>query len=223
MRSIPQVALTLHGRREWDERMKVGAIYARVSDDKLTEEGARRQDIERQVDNLMPVAKLWVKFENEKAVRDGKVPEWSEDILIFRDDAKSAFKEDWNSRPDFVRLLGEAEGNRVHRVWVESLDRWSRRVADGLLTMERVSVKGNCTVVSTMEGEATLTTSQGWFRCAFGFLMAEWASRDKSEKTKSGMERRRNDKRKICQSCGVVHLGRHPNNCTCLKCRRRDK
>ena len=200
---------------------KQGVIYARVSDDKLTAEGDRRQDINRQIDSLKPIAQAWIKFENEKCVRDGKNPEWNEEIMIFKDDAKSAYKEDWNSRPAFVKLLGEAEGNRIHRCRVESLDRWSRRVVDGLITLERASVKGNCTVVSTMEGEATLTTSQGWFRSAFAFVMSEWASRDKAEKVHSGMERRRNDKRKTCQSCGVVHLGRHPLTCDCPKCRRK--
>jgi DNA invertase Pin-like site-specific DNA recombinase len=203
--------------------MKIGAIYARVSDDKLTEEGARRQDIDRQVDSLKPIAQAWIRFENEKAVRDGKALEWSEDIAIYKDDALSAYKEDWNSRPAFVKLLGEAEGNRVHRCWIESLDRWSRRVADGLLTMERASIKGNMTVVSTMEGEVGVTSSAGWFRCAFGFLMAEWSSRDKSEKTKSGMARRRADKRRTCLTCGVVHLGRHPLTCACPKCRRKGR
>ena len=201
--------------------MKVPGIYARVSDDKLQEDGSRRQDIQRQIDYLLPVALAWVKFENEKALRDGKQPEWSEEIAIFKDDAKSAFKEDWNSRPDFVKLVGEAEANRVHRVWVETLDRISRRVVDGLMIMERMSVNGNCTVVSTMEGEMSLTTSQGWFRTTFGFVMAEWASRDKAEKTKSGMDRRRNDKRKTCTSCGIIHLGRHPASCMCPKCRKK--
>lgn len=201
--------------------MKQAAIYARVSDDKLNEDGQRRQDIKRQVEYLVPMALAWVKFENEKAIRDGKQAEWSENILVFRDDKLSAYKEDWNSRPDFVRLLGEAEANRVHRCWIESLDRWSRRVVDGLITMERASVKGNCTVVSTLEGEATLTTAQGWFRTAFGFVMAEWASREQSGKIKQAMERRRNDKRRECLWCKVVHIGRHPASCGCLKCRKR--
>lgn len=203
--------------------MKVGCIYARVSDNKLKEDGKRRQDINRQIDTLKPIAQAWVKFENEKAIRDGKPPQWSEEIIIYQDDALGAFKEDWNSRPSFSNLLGEAEGNRIHRCWVESLDRWSRRVVEGLVTMERASIKGNCTIVSTLEGESTLTNPQGWFKTTSAFVMAEWASREKAEKVKDGMQRRKNDKRRICWSCNIVHIGRHPTSCECHKCRRRSK
>lgn len=201
--------------------MKVACIYARVSDDKLKEDGERRQDVQRQIDSLLPIAQAWVKAENSKLKDKGLPPEWNENVLVFKDDALSAFKEDWNSRPDFVRLIREAQANRLHRCWIESLDRWSRRVEDGLHTLRMASIQGSLTVTSTLEGEASLTTAQGWFRTTFGFVMAEWASRDKAEKTKSGMERRRNDKRKICQSCGIVHLGRHPATCDCPKCRKK--
>lgn len=174
------------------------AIYARVSDDKLKEDGERRQDVQRQVDRLKPYA--------------------GPGALVFVDDAKSAFKEDYNSRPEFLRLIREIRRNHVHKVFVESLDRFSRRVAEGLPLLEEVS-RHNCTVVSIAEGEIDVTSSPGWLRTGIFLLMAEWSSRDKSEKVKSAMERRRRDKRKICKSCGIVHLGRHPKTCKCLRCR----
>lgn len=176
------------------------AIYARVSDDKMTEEGDRRQDIQRQIERLRPYA--------------------GQDALVFADDAKSAFKEDYNSRPDFVRLMQEIKGNRINRVYIESMDRWSRRVIDGLQTLTKAA-EHNCTITSIMEGEFDVTESQGWMRSTFALMMAEWASRDKSEKIKNAMERRRNDQRRICLSCGVVHMGRHPTTCMCPKCRRK--
>lgn len=177
----------------------MNAIYARVSDDKLRLDGERRQDVQRQVERLRAYA--------------------GPDAQVYVDDAKSAFKEDYNSRPEFLRLLREIRANRVHKVFVESLDRISRRVAEGLPLLEEVS-RRNCTVVSVAEGEIDVTSSPGWLRTGIFLLMAEWSSRDKSDKVKSAMERRRRDKRKICKSCGIVHLGRHPKTCSCPRCRR---
>lgn len=179
------------------------AIYARVSDDKLKDDGDRRQDVDRQVDKLIKTFNL-------------KNPS------IFKDDGISAFKDDYNSRPAFCKLLREIRANRVTQVYVENLDRWSRRVDDGLKTLKEVSLKG-CTITSSMEGEIDITTAQGWFRSCMGFMFAEWASRTQSEKVRSGMDRRLNDKSKICHTCMVVHLGRHPSSCGCPSCRKKGR
>lgn len=176
------------------------AIYARVSDDKLKEDGERRQDVMRQVDRLRAHA--------------------GPDALAFVDDGKSAFKDDYQSRPEFCRLLREIRARRIQRVYVESLDRWARRVEDGLRTM-RESAEYGCTVTSIAEGECDITTPDGWFRCGVAFLMAEWSSRNQGHKVRQAMERRLQDKRKICRSCGIVHLGRHPGSCACPGCRKR--
>lgn len=186
--------------------MKV-AIYARVSDDKLKQDGERRQDIERQLERCRAYA------END--------PDREGAVLVFKDDSTSAFKEDYNARPDFLRMLREIKANRVHKVYVETLDRISRRVAEGLPLLERQFSAYNATVISIAEGEIDVTSSPGWLRTGIFFLMAEWSSRDKSDKVKSAMERLRNDKRKTCRSCGVVHLGRHPKACRCPMCRAR--
>jgi DNA invertase Pin-like site-specific DNA recombinase len=184
------------------------AIYCRVSDDKLKEDGERRQDIERQVAKL----RAW-------AVAQGIVVE---DVDVFRDDGLSAFKDDYQSRPAFVKLLREVRGRHYQRVLVEDLTRWARRMEDGLKTLKEASDAG-CTVTSLSEGEVDVTTANGWFRASICLMMAEWASRIMSEKIKSGMKRRKNDQRHYCVSCGVVHLGRHPNTCNCLKCRAKRK
>lgn len=177
------------------------AIYARVSDDKLTEEGLRRQDIDRQIEKLTKLA---------------EIQGWGKPI-IFKDDALSAFKDDYSSRGDFMRLMGEIRARRVSRVLVEDLTRWSRRIEDGLKTIKEAAQSG-CTITSAAEGEINVTMPDGWFRCALAFMMAEWASRSMSFKVKSGMERALKNKEKICASCGEVHLGRHPAKCQCKKC-----
>lgn len=178
------------------------AIYARVSDDKLTDSGLRRQDVQRQVDHLRPFAARWPDAE----------------VMVFLDDGASAFRDDYQSRPEFCRMLREIRARRIQRVVVESLDRWARRVEDGLKTLREASESG-CTVTSAQEGECDITTPEGWFKVGVAFLLAEWASRSMSFKVKQAMERRRNDARKICRSCGVVHLGRHPRSCSCDGCK----
>lgn len=182
--------------------MKI-AGYIRVSDQKLKTDGDRQQDVNRQ---------------KEKIKAFCKVMNWDEPIF-FCDDGISAFKEDYNSRPDFCKMLREIRGNRIQRVIVEDLTRWSRRIEDGLKTMREVSDK--CTVTSMAEGEVYITEPEGWFKCSIAFLMAEWASRITAYKVQSGMNRLRNNKDKICLSCGVVHLGRHPLTCMCKSCNKK--
>lgn len=183
-------------------------IYARVSDDKLQDDGSRRQDVQRQVDRLLPMIRS---LHPEATI-----------LPAFIDDGKSAFKDDYQSRPAFCRLLREVRAHRVQRVYIESLDRWSRRVEDGLKTMREVTESG-CTVTSLAEGECDITLPEGWFKTGVAFLMAEWASRNQSHKVKQAMERRRHDGRKVCKSCGLVHLGRHPNTCACPRCEKKNR
>lgn len=180
--------------------MTTTAIYARVSDDKLREDGERRQDVQRQVDRLRHYA--------------------GPDAQLFIDDARSAFKDDYNSRPAFVRLLREVRAHRVQRVYVESLDRWSRRVEDGLRTLKEAAEYG-ATVTSIAEGECDTTTPNGWFKVGVALLMAEWASRSQGFKVSQAMARKRADLSQSCPSCGVVHLGRHPIACECPRCRKK--
>jgi len=195
--------------------MKV-AIYSRVSDDKLKADGERRQDVQRQVEMLKPMAEAWLKLH----------PDWDQEVSVYIDDGKSAFKEDYNSRPDFCKIMRESRAHRIQRLYVESLDRWSRRVVDGLTTLKECEECG-LTVVSIAEGEIDWTTPQGWFKSLIALGFAEWASRDKSWKVKNAMDRRANDSRMACRSCStlagkeVIHLGRHPLTCECPKCRAR--
>lgn len=174
--------------------MKV-AGYGRVSDQKLKTDGERRQDIERQ---------------KEKITKFCEAMEWGVPDF-YCDDGISAYKEDYNSRPAFCKMLREVRANRIQRIVVEDLTRWSRRIEDGLKTMREVSKK--CTVTSMAEGECDETTPEGWFKTAIAFLLAEWSSKSTSYKVRSGMLRRLEDPKAICKVCGKVHLGRLPNKC----------
>lgn len=182
---------------------KIGG-YIRVSDQKLKTDGARRQDIDRQKDKI-------TKFSESM--------NWGKPIF-FADDGISAYKEDYNSRPNFVKMLHEIRARRIQRVIVEDLTRWSRRIEDGLKTVREATESG-CTITSMAEGEVQVTLPESWFKTAVAFLLAEWSSKSTSYKVQSGMDRRKNDKKNVCEFCGVVHLGRHPESCECRVCRGR--
>ncbi len=172
------------------------AGYIRVSDDKLKASGERRQDIARQRDKIIKYCKSM----------------GLEEPIFFEDDALSAFKDDYSSRPNFVRLLHEVKANRVKHIIIEDLTRWSRRIEDGLRTLGEVNNKAQIT--SLAEGEIGITIPEQWFKTAIGFLMAEWASRIHSFKVTSGMRKRLDNPEAKCKVCGEVHLGRVPKKCS---------
>jgi DNA invertase Pin-like site-specific DNA recombinase len=180
------------------------AIYARVSDMKLKDDGTRRQDIERQVDML-----------NDYAFRMGWLANGH--AAIFRDDGKSGWTDDLNSRPAFKQMRSEMLLHNFDKVLVESLDRFSSNLAQGLDWLGEYS-KNNVHVISLQSGEHEVTTDDGWMKSAMFLLFAEWRIRNLRSKVVSGMERRRGKETAICGACKVVHIGRHPNSCFCSKC-----
>lgn len=171
------------------------AGYIRVSDAKLKTDGERRQDIDRQKAKIKAYC-VFMKLEEP---------------IFFSDDNISAFKDDYSSRPEFVRLLHEVKANRVQHIIVEDMTRWSRRIEDGLRTLREVTEKAKIT--SLAEGELGVTIPEQWFKSAIGFLMAEWSSRITAYKVKSGMDKRSKDETKKCKFCGEIHLGRIPTIC----------
>jgi DNA invertase Pin-like site-specific DNA recombinase len=186
------------------------AGYIRVSDQKLKTDGERRQDVNRQ---------------KEKITKFSESMGWGIPTF-YCDNGISAYKEDYNSRPDFLKMIREIRAHRVQRVIIEDLTRWSRRIEDGLKTMKEASEAG-CTVTSMSEGNADVTYPEGWFKTAIAFLLAEWASRISSSKVTSGMLKRLDNPKAICKSCSelqgktIVHLGRHPAVCMCKQCKTR--
>ena len=151
------------------------ALYARVSDDKKKDDGSRRQDVERQLELLRKHCKL------------AGFKKWKEYV----DDGKSAFTEDLNQRPAFKQLLNDIRRHFVKRVFIEDLTRYSRRLDLGLQWLKEMGLY-DATVTSIREGEIEITSSQGWMRSSILLMFAEWDSRIKSEKVKSGMQKARN-------------------------------
>lgn len=156
------------------------AIYARVSGTKKKLDGERRQDINRQLEILREFLK-----------RKG-INEWKEYV----DDGKSAFTEDFNQRPDFKKLLNDCRRYYVREIYIEDMTRFSRNLSLGLQWLKELGDLG-VQVISLKEGEFEVTSSKGWIQSTIMLMMAEWESRIRSEKVKSGMKKAKNLGKKI--------------------------
>lgn len=151
------------------------AIYSRVSDDKKKADGERRQDIERQTQ--------LIKAHLERA--------GIKDFEVYADDGKSAFTDDLNQRPEFKRLLNDCRRHYIKEIYIEDMTRFSRNLSLGLQWIKELG-ELNVQIVSLREGEIEATSSQGWMKSVITLMFAEWDSRIKSEKVRSGMKKAKN-------------------------------
>jgi len=163
--------------------MKI-AIYSRVSDDKKKDDGSRRQDINRQIEYLTPIANSRMTMLSCDAVEH------------YADDGKSAFTDDWNSRPEFKRLINDCRRHYIKEIIIEDMTRFSRRIDLGLPILRELGQIG-VNVFSLKEGEIEVTTSQGWLKSSILLMFSEWDSRVKSEKVKNGMQKAKNLRKHI--------------------------
>lgn len=172
--------------------MKV-AIYVRVSDDKKKSDGERRQDIHRQTNLIKDHLKL-------KGVKD---------FEVYADDGKSAFTDDINQRPEFKRFLNDCRRHYIKESYIEDMTRFSRNLSLGLQWLKELGELG-VQVISLKEGELEVTSSKGWMQSTMLLMFAEWDSRIKSEKVKSGMQKARNLKKHIGRP-KIKRVGQNPN------------
>ncbi|KKL90074.1 hypothetical protein LCGC14_1908270 [marine sediment metagenome] len=151
--------------------MKV-AIYVRVSGTKKKLDGERRQDVNRQIEVI------------EKYLKRAGIKEWK----VYCDDGKSAFTEDLNQRPAFKQLLNDCLRHYINEIYIEDITRFSRNLTIGIKWLKKLSDL-NVNIISLKEGQLDYTSSKGWLQSNIFLLFAEWESRIRSEKVKSGMER----------------------------------
>jgi len=165
------------------------ALYPRVSDDKKKDDDTRRQDINRQTELLANHLKL-------KGITDFKV---------YADDGKSAFTDDLNQRIAFKQLLNDCRRHYITEIYIEDLSRFSRNLSLGLQWLKELGELG-VHVISLKEGELEVTSSKGWMQSAMLLMFAEWDSRIKSEKVKSGMQKAKN----LGKHIGRKRVGSNP-------------
>lgn len=164
------------------------ALYARVSDDKMKADGVRVQDVERQVDLLLEYWK-----------GEGILVQ---DVKVYVDDGRSAFKDDWNMRPAFKQLFNDCRRHFITHVVIEDMTRFSRRLDLGIPLLRELG-ELNVHLISLKEGELEVTSSKGWLQSAMLLFFAEWDSRVKSEKIRSGMIKARNLGKRIGRPKGA--------------------
>lgn len=169
--------------------MVTTAIYARVSDDKKKADGERRQDVYRQTELL------------GKPLRDKGI-----EFKTYIDDGKSAFTDDINQRPAFKQLMNDCRRNFIQTIYVEDLTRFSRNLSLGLQWLKELGQLG-VQVISIRDGEIEETSTKGWMQSLMLLMFAEWDSRVKSEKVKSGMQKAKNLGKRI----GGSRVGRKPS------------
>ena len=150
------------------------AIYPRVSDDKKKGDGERRQDIQRQVKLLSDPLKA------------NGIP-----FKVYQDDGRSAFTDDLNQRPAFKQLINDCRRNYIKTIYIEDLTRFSRNLSLGLQWLKELGELG-VHIISLKEGEIEVTSAKGWMQSTMLLMFAEWDSRIKSEKVKSGMQKAKN-------------------------------
>jgi len=172
--------------------MKV-AVYARVSDDKKKPDGERFQDIDRQ----LQVLREHLKFKGIK----------KEDCVEYLDDNKSAFTDDWNQRPAFKQLINDCRRHFIQEIYIEDMTRFSRVISFALPLLQELG-ELNVKLISLREGELEVTSSPGWLKSSFLLMFAEWDSRVRAEKIKSGMKKAKNLGKKIGGFRGGQKLNR---------------
>lgn len=164
------------------------AIYCRVSDDKKNKEGLVKQDVERQVEILgNPLKEKGIEFKT------------------YIDEGKSAFTDDINQRPAFRQLMNDCRRNFIQTIYIEDLTRFSRNLSLGLQWLKELGEIG-VHLISMKDGEIEVTSAKGWMQSTILLMFAEWDSRIKSEKVKSGMQKAKNLGKRI----GGSRVGRKP-------------
>ena len=118
------------------------------------------------------------------------------EVIEYIDDGKSAFTEDWNSRPQFKQLFNDCRRRFVQTIIIEDMTRFSRRLDIGLPLLKELGELG-VHLISLKEGELEVTSSKGWLQSSMLLMFAEWDSRIKSEKVRSGMQRAKDKGKKI--------------------------
>lgn len=103
---------------------------------------------------------------------------WGEPIL-YVDAGRSAYKETERARPEFARLMADAEVGAIGRIVVWHLNRWSRRVRVTLDTIERLERAG--VSLLSLSQQVDYTSAMGRFIVTMFAGVAQLESDEKSE------------------------------------------
>src|SRR5438067_13586168 len=108
----------------------------------------------------------------------------------YADEGLSAHTDNLAKRPDFARMLADAEAGRLDVVVVHKMDRFARRLRTALECLERLG-RARVGVVSVSEPNLDYSTPQGFLFLSMLGALAEWYSRNLATETKKGWAERK--------------------------------
>src|SRR5438067_3571707 len=108
----------------------------------------------------------------------------------YADEGLSAHTDNLAERPDFARMLADAEAGRFDVLVVHKMDRFARRLKTALECLERLG-RARVGVVSVSEPNLDFSTPQGFLFLSMLGALAEWYSRNLSVETAKGWTERK--------------------------------
>ncbi len=111
-------------------------------------------------------------------------------VAEYADEGISAHTDNLAKRPDFSRMLADAEAGQFGVVVCHKMDRFARRLRVTLECLERLG-KARVAFASVSEPDLDYTTPQGFLFLTMLGGLAEWYSRNLSTETKKGWAERK--------------------------------
>ena len=111
-------------------------------------------------------------------------------VAEYADEGVSANTDNLAKRPDFARMLADAEAGRFDVLVVHKMDRFARKLRVALECLERLG-RARAGVVSVSEPNLDYSTPQGFLFLSMLGALAEWYSRNLSAEVKKGYQERK--------------------------------
>ena len=111
-------------------------------------------------------------------------------VAEYADEGVSAHTDNLAKRPDFSRMLADAEAGRFDIIVVHKMDRFARKLRVALECLEQLG-RAHVGVVSVSEPNLDYSTPQGFLFLSMLGALAEWYSRNLSTETKKGWAERK--------------------------------
>src|SRR5688572_14510927 len=108
----------------------------------------------------------------------------------YADEGVSAHTDNLAKRPEFSRMLADAEAGRFSIIVVHKMDRFARKLRVALECLEQLG-RAHVGVVSVSEPNLDYSTPQGFLFLSMLGALAEWYSRNLATETKKGWAERK--------------------------------
>src|SRR5215208_4144009 len=104
-------------------------------------------------------------------------------VAEYADEGVSAHTDNLAKRPQFARMLADAEAGRFSVIVVHKMDRFARKLRVALECLERLG-RARVGVVSVSEPNLDYSTPQGFLFLSMLGALAEWYSRNLATETR---------------------------------------